>query len=74
MAVNSNSKLREILADEKAVELLKELSGGLFSGESAEMGPVMGMKFKTLMNFPQTGLSKEEVDKICNALDNLYAE
>ena len=38
-----------------------------------QMGPCMGMKIDMLLKFPQTGLSKDQVKTIVEALDALDA-
>ena len=69
MAVNSTSKLRDILEDERAVAIIEEYKPGFVS--NPELGPVAGMKMKTLLKFPQAGLTKEQVKEICDRLDAL---
>jgi hypothetical protein len=71
MAISSESKLSEILEDERAVAIIDEYVPGFVS--NPELGPVKGMKIKTLLKFPQTGLSKDVVNDICSRLDALDA-
>ncbi|MGI6229408.1 MAG: hypothetical protein ACOYJL_00695 [Tractidigestivibacter sp.] len=71
MAISSESKLSEILEDERAVAIIDEYVPGFVS--NPELGPVKGMKMKTLLKFPQTGLSKDVVNEICSRLDALDA-
>ncbi len=71
MAISSNSKMSEIIADPRAKAIMEEYSPGF--ADNPEMGPVLGMKFKTLLKFPQTGLSRETIDEICARIDALDA-
>ncbi len=71
MAINSSSKLREILEDERAVAIIDEYIPGFVS--NPELGPVAGMKMKTLLKFPQVSLSKDQVAEIIERLDALDA-
>ena len=71
MAINSSSKLREILEDERAVAIIDEYIPGFVS--NPELGPVAGMKMKTLLKFPQVSLPKEQVEEIIAKLDALDA-
>lgn len=72
MAINSNSKLREVIADERAVAIIDEVVPG-FMNNAAQMGPCMGMKFSMLIKFPQAGLSKEAQKSLIEKLDALDA-
>ena len=49
MAISSKSKLSEILEDERAVAIIDEYVPGFVS--NPELGPVKGMKMKTLLKF-----------------------
>ena len=69
MAVNSNSTLREILEDERAVAIIDEYVPGFVS--NPELGPVKGMELSMLLNFPQTGLNSDQVAEICKRIDEL---
>lgn len=69
MAINSKSKLREILADPRAVAIIEEYKPGFT--DSPELGPVMGMRINLLLKFPQSGFSAEQVEDILGKLDAL---
>ena len=71
MAITSKSTLAEILEDERACVIIDEYVPGFVS--NPELGPVKGMKMKTLLKFPQTGLSKDVVNEIIARLDALDA-
>ena len=71
MAINCNSKLRDILEDERAVAIIEEYKPGFT--ESDSLGPVMGMRLKTLISFPQSNFSDEQQAEICAKLDALDA-
>lgn len=70
MAVNSKSKLKEVLDDERAVAIIDKYIPG-FMEKSAQFGPVMGMKFNMLLRFPQVGLDKDTVKALCAEIDKL---
>ena len=46
MAISSKSKLREILADERALAILNEIIPGV--SENPALGPCAGMRMTTL--------------------------
>jgi len=71
MAVNRNSKLREVLEDPRAVEILETKFPNFVSEKASQLGPVMGMKIGMLLKFPQVGLPKEDVNWILDELDKL---
>ena len=69
MAISSDSTLREILEDERAVAIIDEYVPGFVS--NPELGPVKGMKLSMLLNFPQTGLNPDQVAEICKRINEL---
>ena len=71
MAINSKSKLKDILADPRAVAIIEEYKPGFANGP--ELGPVKGMRMKLLLKFPQTGFSDEVQQAIIAKLDALDA-
>lgn len=73
MAITSKSKLREILADERAVAIIEEYMPGFVTEKAAMMGPVMGMKMNMLLKFPQVSIAPEDAAKILERLDALDA-
>ncbi len=70
MAINSNSKLREVIADERAVAIINEFVPG-FMDNAEDLGPCMGMRFSMLLKFPQAGVSAEAQKALCEKLDAL---
>lgn len=72
MAINSKSKLRDILEDPRAVAIIEEHKPGFT--ENPELTPVLGMRIKLLLNFPQSGFSAEAKEDIISRLDALDAE
>ena len=72
MAINSKSKLREILADERAAAILNEIIPGV--AENPALGPCMGMRMTTLLKFPQVSVSPEKQAELIARLDALDAE
>ena len=71
MAINSKSKLKEILADPRAVAIIEEYKPGFAS--DPQLGPVMGMRINLLLNFPQAGFSEEAKKDILERIDALDA-
>lgn len=71
MAITSKSKLKEILADPRAVAIIEEYKPGFAS--DPQMGPVMGMRLNLLLNFPQSGFSEEDKQAIMDKIDALDA-
>lgn len=69
MAINSKSKLRDILADPRAVAIIEQYKPGFSS--DPQMGPVMGMRLNLLLNFPQSGFSEEDKQAIKEKIDAL---
>ena len=71
MAITSKSKLKEVLADPRAVAIIEEYKPGFSS--DPQLGPVMGMRMNLLLKFPQTGFSEEQIKTITERLDALDA-
>ena len=72
MAINSNSTLREVIADQRAVDIINEYVPG-FMDNAAQMGPCMGMKFSMLIKFPQAGIPADAQKALIERLDALDA-
>lgn len=72
MAINANSKLREVIADERAVAIINEFVPG-FMDNAAQMGPCMGMKFSMLIKFPQAGIPADAQKVLIERLNALDA-
>jgi hypothetical protein len=71
MAINSKSKLKEILEDPRAVAIIEEFKPGFAS--DPQLGPVKGMRLDLLLKFPQTGFSEEVRKTIIERIDALDA-
>lgn len=71
MAINSRSKLKEILEDPRAVAIIEEYKPGFT--KDTQLGPVMGMRINLLIKFPQSGFSEDQVKEIVARLDALDA-
>lgn len=71
MAINSKSKLRDVLADERAVAIIEKYVPGFT--DNPALGPCMGMRMSILLGFPQAGLPDGAKDEILAALDALDA-
>lgn len=72
MAINSKSKLRDILADPRSAAILNEIIPGV--ADNPALGPCMGMRMTTLLKFPQVSVSKEAQEKLIARLDALDAQ
>ena len=72
MAISRKSKLRDIVADPRAVAIIEEHKPGFT--DNPELTPVMGMRINLLLNFPQSGFSDEAKEDILSRLDALDAE
>ena len=70
MAITSNSKLREIVADQRAVAIVNEFVPGFMDSADA-LGPCMGMRFSMLIKFPQAKIPAEAQKSLCEKLDAL---
>ena len=71
MAINRNSKLRDVLEVPEAVAIIEEFFPGFVEEKASQLGPVMGMKIGMLLKFPQVGMPKDAVEKILAGLDAL---
>ena len=70
MAITSKSPLKDVLQSEEACAIIEEYFPN-FKENSAEFGPVMGMKIGSLLKFPQVGLERSAVKELCAKLDAL---
>lgn len=67
---NPDSKIRDVLADEKAKELIEKYFPGAIKHPLIPMAK--GMKIKVINNFyKQAGLTKADVDKFQEDLYNI---
>lgn len=71
MAINSKSKLREILADPRAAAILDEIIPGV--ADNPALDPCAGMRMTTLLKFPQVSVSPEKQAELIAKLDALDA-
>ena len=71
MAINSKSKLRDLLEDPRAVAIIEEHKPGFT--ENPELAPVLGMRMNLLLNFPQSDFTAEQKKDIIDRLDALDA-
>lgn len=71
MAINSKSKLKDILSDPRAVAIIEKYKPGF--AEDPMLGPCMGMRINVLLKFPQAGFSEEDQKDIIAKLDALDA-
>jgi len=71
MAINSKSKLKELLEDPRALAIIEEYKPGFAT--DPQLGPVKGMRINLLLKFPQSGFSDTQVEEILSRLDALDA-
>ena len=73
MALNSNSTVGEILADERGRAIMAEYTD-VFYPENHQLDSLKGMKLKMAMRFPGSGISKADQKTILARLDALDTE
>ena len=61
MALSVDSKVKELMKNEKAADLLEKLSPGFKT--NPQMKLVGALTFRKLASFPQAGLSAEQVEQ-----------
>ena len=66
MALSVDSKIKDIMKNPEAVDLMEKLSPGFATNPQMKM--VQGLTFRALAKFPQAGLSPEQVEEIDKAL------
>ncbi len=69
MALSVDSKVKELMKNEKAAELLEQFAPGFKT--NPQMKLVGALTFRKLASFPQAGLTAEQVEKIDEALKAL---
>ncbi|MCI5994259.1 MAG: hypothetical protein MRZ24_09540 [Clostridiales bacterium] len=69
MALSVDSKVKELMKNEKAADLLEKLSPGFKT--NPQMKLVGALTFRKLASFPQAGLSAEQVEQIDKELKAL---
>lgn len=70
MALSVDSKIKEIMKNPVAVDLMEKHSPGFATNPQMKM--VQGLTFRALAKFPQAGINAEklaEIDKDLKALD-----
>ena len=72
MAITSKSKLREILADERAAAILNDIIPGV--ADNPALAPCLGMRMTTLLKFPQVSVPADKQAELIARLDALDAE
>ena len=72
MAINSNSTVGEVLADERAAAIMREYTD-VFRPDNHQLDTLKGMKLKMAMRFPGSGISKADQKTILARLDALDA-
>lgn len=69
MALSVDSKVKELMKNEAAADLLEKFSPGFKT--NPQMKLVQGLTFRKLASFPQAGLSAEQIEEIDAALKAL---
>jgi hypothetical protein len=66
MAITANSKVKEIIGNPVALELVKKYVPTI---DDPKGKMAWGMSLKALMGFPQAGISKETAEEVTAALE-----
>lgn len=66
MAITVNSKIKDIMADPKAADIVEKFLPGFKTDKQTKM--VYGMSLRGLQKFPQAKLSNETIEAIDKAL------
>lgn len=69
MALSVDSKIKELMKDAAAADLLEKYAPGFKTNPQMKM--VQGLTFRKLASFPQAGLTAEQVAEIDKALKAL---
>lgn len=69
MALSVDSKVKELMKNEAAADLLEKFSPGFKT--NPQMKLVQGLTFRKLASFPQAGLNAEQIEEIDAALKAL---
>ena len=69
MAVSVDSKIKELMKNEAAADLLEKFTPGFKT--NPQMKLVQGLTFRKLASYPQSNLSPEQVEEIDAALKAL---
>lgn len=69
MALSVDSKIKELMKDSAAADLLEKYAPGFKTNPQMKM--VQGLTFRKLASFPQAGLTPEQVEEIDKALKAL---
>lgn len=69
MAISVDSKIKEIMKNAKAVEIMEKHSPGFSTNPQMKM--VQGLTFRALAKFPQAGISQEKLEEINSELTEL---
>lgn len=69
MALTGKSKIKEVLANEKAAAILDEYLPGISTSPSTKQA--MGMSLKALLAFPQTPIDKDKAAELIAKVEAL---
>ena len=69
MALSVDSKIKDLVKNPEAADLLEKFSPGFKTNPQMKM--VQGLTFRKLASFPQAGLTPEQVEEIDKALKAL---
>jgi hypothetical protein len=69
MALSVDSKVKELLKNEAAADLIEKYAPGFKT--NPQMKLVQGLTFRKLASYPQAGLTPEQVEEIDSALKAL---
>jgi len=69
MALSVDSKVKELLKNEAAADLIEKYAPGFKTNPQVKL--VQGLTFRKLASYPQAGLTPEQVEEIDSALKAL---
>jgi hypothetical protein len=69
MALSVDSKIKEIMKNPEAVDLMEKYSPGFKTNPQMKM--VQGLTYRALAKFPQSNMTEEKVEEIDQALKAL---
>jgi len=69
MALTSSSKLKELLNNPDALAIINKYMPNKMDPNNPKLKPALGMSLKAICGFPQTGISKEDAQKMFDELE-----
>ena len=69
MTLTRSSKLKELVANPDALAIINKYMPKSMDPDDPKLKPALGMSLKVLCGFPQTGISKEDAQKLFTELE-----